>query len=342
MSYPLRKLIPILLVIGVFLFWMFRHGRTSMELVQFSGYTMGSIGYTVKYIENNEKKDYQLAVDSLLLAFNQSLSTYIDDSEISRFNQNSLLKFESSFFYPVLLSSKKIYETTEGAFDPTVLPLVNAWGFGPDKSLVPDSAIVLEIKEKIGFNHLYFDSISICKLEEGIQLDFSAIAKGYAVDVVMNYFKENGYENVFVEIGGEVATIGTNTISGKAWTVGIEDPIAELNDRKLFKAFKIANRAVATSGNYRNFRVVDGVKYSHTISPYTGFPVEHSLLSASVFAPTCMEADGLATAFMVMGMEKSKVVLNQLENIDVFFIYSDPDGKLLTYQSDGLESVMLN
>ena len=339
--FDIRRLFPVLVILLLLLVWQYRKKNSQPVNFHITGTTMGTIVYNVKYIDTENGINHKAEIDTLLAAFNRSLSTYIPDSEISRFNSGALLKFESNFFWPVLRESKKVYEVTGGAFDPTVMPLVNAWGFGPDEIERPDSSTIDSLKKLVGFDQVFFDSVSICKLQEGVKLDFSAIAKGYAVDLVLDFLEEEGIEDIFVEIGGEVATKGTNTVENKPWSVGVEDPTQSVENRALFTAFAMQNSAVATSGNYRNFYEVDGKKISHTINPHTGYPVVHSLLSASVFADNCMAADAYATAFMVLGLEKSIEIVEKMEGLDAYLIFSDPKGRLQTYVSDNLASRIL-
>lgn len=319
--------------------WVYRNYSVpeeapEMEKTEFIGQTMGT-SYSVKYIDP-QGRNLKSGIDSVLVAFNLSLSTYIPESEISRFNRDALIKFESPFFYPVLKRSKEIYEKTDGAFDPTIGPLVNAWGFGPDKSKNPDKVTVDSLRQLVNFDSIFFDEVSACKMMKGMKLDFSAIAKGYGVDVVAKYLMDRGIENLFVEIGGEIYCRGLNE-QGKPWRVGINYPTYDTKKQEMAQAVvAVYNRAIATSGNYRNYYEVDGVKYSHTIDPVTGYPVQHSLLSASVFAPDCMTADAYATAFMVLGYEKAILIDVREQDIEVYLIYSGENGQLKTYASPGL------
>ncbi|MCK5701003.1 MAG: FAD:protein FMN transferase, partial [Cyclobacteriaceae bacterium] len=264
------------------------------------------------------------------------LSTYIPESEISRFNNGTdCSEFESDYFLPVLKSSQEVYVSSGGAFDPTVGPLVNAWGFGPDKSMVPDSSVVDSLMQLVGYDKIHFDEEKVCKDVPKMKLDFSAIAKGYAVDVVADFLETNGIKNLLVEIGGELICRGTKN-DEKPWRTAIEDPSVEVYEQKILAVVNLKNRAVATSGNYRNYYVRDGVKYVHTINPSTGYPISHTLLSASVFADNCMIADAYATAFMVLGVEKSKAVLSKNKSLDAYLIYSGEDGELSTYITEGI------
>jgi thiamine biosynthesis lipoprotein len=201
--------------------------------------------------------------------------------------------------------------------------------------MTPDSARVDSLMSLIGYDKISIDKNKVCKDHPGIKLDFSAIAKGYAVDVVADYLTSKGIENLLVEIGGELLCRGTKN-DHQPWRTAIEDPGVDVYERKFLAVVELENRAVATSGNYRNYYVKDGVKYVHTINPLTGFPVTHTLLSASVFADNCMDADAYATAFMVLGLDKSKTILEDNPDIDAFLIFTSKDGNIKTYVTDGI------
>lgn len=347
--YQRKNLIySLVLVLTVVAVWSWRRWNQSDDLraveglkrIALQGSTMGT-SYSVKYLDA-QGRNLKPGIDSLLQVFNNSLSTYIPDSEISRFNQDALLKYESPYFYPVLEKSKEVYQKTGGAFDPTVGPLVSAWGFGPQGRQTPSASLVDSLRRLVSYDSIFFDSVAVCKLKKGVQLDFSAIAKGYGVDVVADYIRSRGIEHLFVEIGGEVVAQGLND-RGMAWQVGVNVPSEDLEEQSRPQAIvSLKDRALATSGNYRNFYEREGVKYSHTISPVTGQPVRHSLLSASVFAPDCMTADAYATAFMVMGMEKARQLLERDKGLQAFFIYSDADGKLQTWATPGIADQIKN
>lgn len=312
--------------------------QENQNTVRFSGKTMGTVPYNVTYIDP-QRRNFKAQFDSLLRQFNQSLSTYIPDSEISRFNnQKDTLYFDLPYFRPVLQASREVWQATKGAFDPTVLPLVNAWGFGPDKKKSPSEAELDSIRELVNFPAVQFDEEKVWKTDSRIQLDFSAIAKGQAVDVLGRFLEAQKIENYLVEVGGEVRCRGRNG-SNEVWTIGIEDPV-KVSEGKIvpLARVKLQNRSMATSGNYRNFYVKDGKRYVHTISPQTGNPIEHRLLSVSVLAPTCMKADAYATAFMVLGREKAQEIVAADPDLEAFFIY-DEEGELATAQSAGMEKI---
>lgn len=332
----LYSLVLILALLGV---WVYRNyikdtgvpEGAEGKKIELQGSTMGTT-YSVKYLDE-ERRNFQPGIDSLLEVFNLSHSTYIPESEISRFNREALLKYESPFFYPVLKRSKEIYEKTGGAFDPTVGPLVNAWGFGPEGVQTPDPGRVDSLLQLVNFDSIFFDTVAVCKMMKGMKLDFSAIAKGYGVDVVAQFLKARGIDDLFVEIGGEVYAEGVNE-HGNPWAVGVNHPTTDVEQQQAAMAIiPLENQAIATSGNYRNYYEKDGVKYSHTISPVTGYPVTHSLLSASVFAPDCMTADAYATAFMVLGVKEAMAIDEREDDIAIYLIYSDESGALQTFAS---------
>ena len=289
-----------------------------------------------------EKISLQASIDSLLGVFNTSLNTYLPDSEISKFNKGTSFSFALPYFYTVLRKSKEVFEWTNGAFDPTVMPLVNAWGFGPENQVLPDSNTVRELIKKVGFDKINFDDKRVWKNDAQTSLDFSAIAKGYGVDVISQYMSSRGWEDHFVEIGGEVRSEGINLATGNPWKVGITDPSSSLGETKLFATISLQNEAIATSGNYYNYREINGIKYAHTINPATGYPVKHEMLSASVIARDCMTADALATAFMVMGVKKSVSLIETLQNIEAVFIFMNLEGEVEYYITEKIkESVHL-
>ncbi|MBL3654743.1 FAD:protein FMN transferase [Fulvivirga sediminis] len=324
----------LVLLLAVFLVWKYRKSN-QIPLGYLTGKTMGPIEYHIKYFDDDTRY-FQKEVDSLLQVFNQSLSTYIPESEISRFNRDSVFVFESPFFYPVLEDSRKIFEYTDGAFDPTIMPVVNAWGFGPQKEITVDSAYIDSLMTFVGMEKVLYNEKQVWKSDNRVQLDFSALAKGYGIDVVGHFLEDKGIENLFVEIGGEVCAKGKNLQKDKYWEVGILDPRSDQLNQYYYAYAKIKDRAMATSGNYFNYQVIDGVMYGHTLSPKTGHPIKHSLLSATVFAPDCMTADALATACMVMGKEKSMVFFKEHTEFDALLVYTDANGELHHFITEGI------
>ncbi|WP_286743328.1 FAD:protein FMN transferase [Roseivirga sp. UBA1976] len=329
----LSRIYLIVLMIAIFVVYTYRKNQPHEMVVR--GTTMGgTIGYTVKYLDK-QQRNLKPQIDSLLADFNQALSTYVPDSEISLFNQTGKHSFKQPYFYEVLEASRVVYEKTNGAFDPTVGPLINAWGFGEGGFMGPDSAQVDSLLQFVGFDKLSFDSSEVRTSQTGLKLNFSAIAKGQAIDVVVNWLLSQGLENCMVEIGGEVHARGQN-LDGDAWVIGIEVP-DEQRIGGIFDAVRLENAGLATSGNYRNFRVLeDGRKVAHTINPKTGFPQMQTLLSATVVAPNCMLADGYATACMVLGKDKSIELIEADPNLECYLIFADENGHIDTYISGGL------
>ncbi|MDN3204327.1 FAD:protein FMN transferase [Algoriphagus sediminis] len=302
--------------------------------ISLNGQTMGTT-YNVTYLDDSGR-DFKVQIDSVLEVFNLSLSTYIPTSEISRFNQNDTLVYEYPFMYPILNRSKEIYEETGGAFDPTVGPLVNIWGFGPGGPEMKDSVDIRKMVNSVGFDKITFDETQLTKSDSAIYLDFSAIAKGYGVDVVAKFLSDKGIQNYLVEIGGDLAAKGVND-KGELWKLGVNRPNEESSSSDIYNIVALQDKGMATSGNYRNFYVRDSVMISHTIDPKTGYPVRHGLLSATVIAADCMTADAYATAMMVMGTEKAIELDERLDEIEVFLIYGDGDGGYESFASESLK-----
>lgn len=326
----------LILITTVFIVWKYRQSKIEAP-VQIEGQTMGTT-YHITYFDAKQR-NLKDQIDSVLIVFNNSLNTYLPNSEITGFNTGRSLKFRLPFFLPVLEKSKEITEASAGAFDPTVMPLVNAWGFGPGKKMSPDSVQIDSIKEFVGFNKIHFNADSLWKDDNRVQLDFSAIAKGYGVDVVANFIKSQGIENVFVEIGGEITTSGKNLKLDRPWEAGILDPNSTYADQSYKAYVMLKNKAMATSGNYFNYYEENGKKYSHTIDPASGYTIQQEILSASVFAEDCMTADGWATACMVMGHKKAIEVLKNHPELDAFLIYTEGD-KVASFATEGIKPLL--
>jgi thiamine biosynthesis lipoprotein len=303
--------------------------------ITLTGPTEGT-SYHITY-QSSDSIDYQGEIDSLLRSFDLSLSTYEPSSIISRINRDEPDVPLSDYFVHCFNASGEIFNASGGAFDITVAPVVNAWGFGFTERANPDSAMIDSLLQYVGMDHVRMSGDRIVKDFPGIMLDVNAIAQGYAVDVVSEYFESKAISNYLVEIGGEVRAKGKNA-HGDYWRVGIDKPIdgLQLPGLQMEAVVSLRNRALATSGNYRRYYIKDGVKYSHTIDPATGFPVQHNLLSATVVADECMIADGFATAFMVLGVDKSKSILKNREDLEAYLIYTDKSGKYAVYITPGM------
>jgi FAD:protein FMN transferase len=329
-----NALYSLILLLGIGAVWYYRK-QNSNDPIKLEGKTMGT-SYHITYFDDRHR-NFQDSVDSLLVLINKSINTYDTTSEISRFNraQRSLV-FRLPYFFPPLKKSQEVVTGSQGAYDPTVMPLVNAWGFGPKKIERPDTAEVLAARAFVGFEKISFNKDSIWKNDPRVQIDFSAIGQGYGADVIADFFKSKSLKNFFIELGGEGVAWGKNIRDDRIWEIGVLDPNSDYIEQK-FKAYAVLkNKGFTTSGNYFNYREVDGKKYSHTIDPVSGFPVEHELLSATVFAADCSTADAWATAFMSMGHIKGIETLKSHPELDVFFIYSYADG-IKTYVSDGIK-----
>lgn len=277
-----------------------------------------------------------------LKEFDFSLSTYNPESVISKVNENDSTVVLDDYFKTCFKTSEQIAMATDGAFDWTVAPLVNAWGFGFKNKLEPEEIPVDSLLQVVGYQKVRLEAGKVIKEDPRIMFDASAIAKGYGVDIVADFLESKGITNYMVEIGGEIRAKG-NSNKNRPWRVGIDKPIDDPTSlsRQIQDVLELKNGAMATSGNYRQFYMKDGKKYAHTIDPRLGYPVQHSLLSASVVAPTCMKADAYATAFMVLGLEKSVEIVQNDPELDAYFIYTDEKGALATFTSEKLKSQIL-
>jgi thiamine biosynthesis lipoprotein len=289
-------------------------------------------GTTYKITYLNATTNYQKSIDSLFSKMNSSLSTYITTSDISRINNGDTSVMVDAYFIEVLEKSKQIFLETDGFFDPTVGNLVNAWGFGPKKESINLTAAQLkEQMQFVGLDKVKLVGNRISKERSEIFLDFNSIAKGFGIDVVARFLELKEIENYLVEIGGEIRTNGLKK-NKQPWVIKLVDPIASY-DGSGFKNINLSNKSMATSGNYRKFRISDlGKKYVHTINPKTGDARESNLLSVSVIAALdCADVDAYATAFMAMGLEKAKVFLLKHPHLEVILLFTNAEGNLEEY-----------
>ena len=326
--------------------------------IQFYGNTQGT---TYSIIVNDNVEITHQEIDDLLHQFDLALSSYIPNSILSQLNSAPAGEFvyrdSFNYFNRCLKQSQTIFKLSNGAFDPTVYPLVDGWGFMKNLENVPDSATVDSLLSLVGFQDGYhfkfnpsqsdsaLENSSIIKRTPNAKLDFNAIAQGLSVDVVCEELIKRGAHNFMVEIGGELRVKGKNA-EGHYWRIGIDKPIEKSNaqNREFQEIIEVKNKAVATSGSYRKYYEKNGIKYSHTLNPKTGYPVKHSLLSVTVVADNCALADGLATAFMVMGPDKTvKFVKSKMvDNIEVYLIFNNTKGRIETYQSNGFKQLILS
>lgn len=292
-------------------------------------------GFHIKYAYSRSLREEIMAE---LERFDQSLNPFREDAIITKVNRNEPVKLDT-FFRNVFDRSQEISRKTDGKFDITISPLVNAWGFGFANMDSINPAIIDSLKQFVGYEKITIDTEgNIVKSDPRITLNTSAIAKGYACDVVGDLLERHGIENYMVEIGGEITARGVND-KGECWRIGVEKPIDDNfgMQHELQTILSLCDKALATSGNYRNYYIKDGKKYAHTIDPQSGYPSQTDILGATVIADDCMTADAFATAFMTMGIEKSKAVAATVPGLDYLFIYEMADGSFGTVQSEGFE-----
>ena len=327
----MKNYLFILLFVG---FSSCEDAKTDLKIIE--GNAIGTT-FTIRYLDAGTH-NYENKIDSLIAAINKSASTYIPTSDLSKINKGDTTVVADANLQEVFIKSEKIYKETEGAFDPTVGILVNAWGFGPEKPIENmDSVTVAALLKFVGYDKVRLENGKIKKLYPEIYLDYNAIAKGYLVDMVSRMFEKNGVANYMVEIGGEIRARGKNE-KGTPWKIAIENPNTD-GSRSFATVIELKNESIATSGNYRKYKIKeDGTKYVHTINPKTGYAKESNLLSASVISKSdCADVDGYATAFMEMGFEKSKDFLKNHPELKAFLIFVDDKGAMQTYKSDNFD-----
>ena len=298
--------------------------------------------YSVIYFSNREQH-FEKEIDSVFEAVNRSLSTYIPDSDISKINNGDTSIEVDHMFQEVFSLSKEIYKATDGYFDPTVGVLVNAWGFGPERKIEMDSAKIDSLLNYVGFEKVSLTKNGrIKKTQPNMYFDFNAIAKGYAIDRLAVMLDNKGIENYLIEVGGELVAKGRNEIKEKPWVVGIDDPEIT-NGRELKLLINLNDRALASSGNYRKFRIDErtGTKYVHTIDPKTGYTKNSNTLGVTVLANNSATADAYATAFMAMDLEKAFNVISKDRTLEAYIIYLDEFGNTQEFLTTGFEELVV-
>ncbi|HKK38547.1 MAG TPA: FAD:protein FMN transferase [Cryomorphaceae bacterium] len=315
----------------------------SADVQMIQGEAQGTT-YAIKY--TGDKQVEKAQIDSILDQIDLSMSAWVDESVLSEFNREDSVVISDDHFLTVFFRGKEIHDLTGGAFHPMIMPLVRAWGFGPEGGQLKENA---NLDSLMAFANYDFEinpnddeqSILFVK-QNGYQIDVNGVAQGYSVDVVSEFLEREGVKNYMVEIGGEVRAKGKNE-SGEYWRIGVDKPSSTAENRQLEAIVTLEDAALATSGSYRKFYEKDGRKYSHTIDPTTGEPVNHNLLSATVLSSNATNADAFATAFMVLGMEGTKGFMadHPEMNLEVFLIY-DENGEVKTYASEGLKDVIEN
>lgn len=334
------KGVLLLVVFGVF--FGCKRGQSSKIIENRNNGPALGTSYSIIYF-SNKKLDYQKEIDSVFTVINQSLSTYIPNSDISKINDgDSTLKIDH-MFTDVFLLSKEINVKTSGYFDPTVGVLVNAWGFGPGKKIELDSVKVDSLLQYVGFNKVELTNEgTVRKQSPSIYFDFNAIAKGYSIDRLAAMLEGKGVENYLIEVGGEITAKGKNILKDKNWVVGINDP--QIEDRTEYKAaVALKNVSMASSGNYRHFRIdsITGEKYVHTLNPKTGYTKNAKVLATTVIADNCAKADGYATAFMAMDLDESKKILEKDSTLEVYMVYLDENGEAKDFMTKGFKKMVL-
>lgn len=302
------------------------------ENISLTGPVFGT-AYNIKYYSEDDS-NYTKEFDSLFAVVNASMSTYIPDSKISRINDGETIEIDVHF-ERVFKTAKEVYKLTEGAFDPTIGAVVNAWDFGPEGKITNiDSTTIERLMKTVGFNRMALANHRVKKTTNSY-LDFNAIAKGYGVDVIAEFLEAKTVKNYLVEIGGDMRVKGINLEKGASWKVGIDDP--NFDGRQSYsKVISLKDEAMATSGTYRKFKIDEkGNRYAHIIDTKTGYPSKTNVLSVSVIAKDCMTADAYATAFQAMGIEKVREFLNQHPELKAYFIFEDDTNVLKTLSLNG-------
>lgn len=325
---------PVFLILIISLLAISCKPKPSPGYVFLEGFTQGTT-FHITY-EDQASINYLAEIELILSEIDSSMSVYRQNSIITGINNNDNNFKPDHYFIDVVSKAIEISKKTNGSFDITVGPLVNAWGFGLSGKMNISQELIDSLKGFVGIENIQLEGSEFRKSDPRVKIDVNAIAKGYTVDVVSEFLEKKGVENYMVEIGGELRVRGVNP-KGTLWRIGVDKPIDDPDaaERELQAVLVVQNISMATSGNYRKFYIEDGMKYSHTIDPQTGFPVTHNLLGATVFANNCMEADAYATAFMVMGLEKTREFVSKNPGIEVYLIY-DKGGELAVFYTEKL------
>lgn len=300
-------------------------------MIEYTGFTQGTT-FSIKFYTNDDGAKFMKGIDSIYRHINYTASTYDKNSIITMVNSNQEVELNEDFIKIFNLSTT-ISDSTDGCFDITVGDLVHRWGFGFKTQKLPSDFQVDSLMRFIGYKNISIVDGKVLKKYPETKIDFNAIAQGYTVDLIAEYFLRNGCNNFIVEVGGEVRANGAKE-GNNPWIVGIEKPAPnDSSAQSIQHKIQLLNKSISTSGNYRKYFIKDGIKYSHEIDPKTGYPVHHSLLSVSIIANDCTTADAYATAFMIMGINKAKEFLKHHSEIEAYFIYSDSTNQNLEYST---------
>lgn len=309
-----------------------------IEATKFMGEAQGTY-YSIIYYDE-DSRDLQYEIDSLLDDFDMSVSLWVSNSILSRVNDNDSSVSLDKYFIDNFNISMDVAKQTNGAFDFTVGKLAKAWGFGYNETKNIDSSMVDNLLKLTGYKKVRIVDNKVLKDNPEITFDFNAVAQGYSVDMISDYLESKNIHNYLVDIGGEVKAKGTKA-NGSKWKIGIEKPAENKEDSRDLKAIvQLENVSIATSGNYRKFYIEDGIRYSHTINPIKGYPARNRLLSVSVLHQSTAYADAFATSFMVMGYKKSKEFVENNPDLEAFFIYSTNNSQYQTYATEGFKKVI--
>lgn len=297
--------------------------------VSFEGTAQGTT-YHIRYVDADQR-NLKIPVDSILADIDKSLSTYRTDSEISTFNQFEAFRYQSVHFYPVLQKSYEVYKATNGAFDPTIMPLTEAYRKGKATGK-PWLQQIDSLLQYVGFQYITFNRETVQKSKEHVRLDFDGIAQGYTVDVIAAFLERKGITDYVVEVGGELRCT-------KARTVDIEDPV---NPGRRLASLKLKNCAMTTAGNYNNHYEQNGQTFNHILHPKTGIAQPGNLLSVTIIAADCITADAYDTACMVLGLEATKELLSQHPELNAYLVYRDEEGKMQEFMTEGVKAMLIN
>ncbi|WP_339838290.1 FAD:protein FMN transferase [uncultured Flavobacterium sp.] len=313
---------------------------SQQESIKIEGEAQGTT-YHISYFDS-QNRNFQPEIEKILADFDKSVSTYLPTSIISRINNNDKNVKIDKYFKACFKKAKEVWKNTNGAFDPTVYPLVNIWGFGPEKKQIIEKNKIDSVLEFVGFELIKLKRNRIVKIDSRVKLDFNAFAQGYSVDVVSEFLNSKKIDSYLVEIGGEVYAKGKKPDNSN-WTVGIEKPLDNKEATNPLKAIiKLENIGIATSGDYRRYTIENGIKYAHHIDPKTGYPTKNNLLSATIFSNECITSDATATGILVMGIEKAKLFLESRPEIQAYLIYSDEKGNFQVYETPHLKSIVMD
>lgn len=310
---------------------MFTTSCSKLDYKIFVGETQGT---TFRIVYESEKI-YDGEIGKLLNDFDFVLSNYNDSSMISKINRNEDVVL-NDIFVDFFYKSKYAYEKSNGYFDITVGPIINAWGFGKTEEFNCDSASIDSLLHFVGMDKIRIENNRIIKDNPNVFINSNAIAQGQSVDVVADFFEKHEVKNYLIEIGGELRAKGVNAQS-KSWVIGIDKPVENMQSRDFQSVISLKNKALATSGNYRRFVIYKGKKYTHSINPKTGYPVKDKILSATIVADECSIADAYATACMVMGIDLAKEFVEKNKDIDAFLVYSGDEGGFKVYKTKGFD-----